>query len=55
MVSRRDGDQPVWFLQNFNRAAVQVELPFSFHTVEDGRALEGNVTLRPYECLILTN
>ena len=55
VVSRRDGDQPVWFLQNFNRAAVQVELPFPFHTVEDGRVLEENVTLRPYECLILTN
>ena len=55
VVSRRDGDQPVWFLQNFNRAAVQVELPFPFHMVEDGRVLEENVTLRPYECLILTN
>ena len=54
VVSKRDGENPVWFLQNFNRTEERVELPFACHTVEDGRILEGSVTLRPYECLVLT-
>lgn len=55
VVSRRDGEKPVWFLQNFNREEKTVELPFACRTVEDGRTLEGSVTLKPYECVILTN
>ena len=54
VVSKRDGENPVWFLQNVNRTEERVELPFACHTVEDGRILEGSVTLRPYECLVLT-
>lgn len=52
-VSRRDGEENLWFLQNFNRAQTPVKLPFAAKSVPEGELLEEGVVLAPYECLIL--
>lgn len=53
-VSRRDGEQPIWFLQNYNAKEVEMEIPFAAVTVPDGEEVGGKVVLAPYECLIVT-
>ena len=52
-VSKREGNGEFWFIQNFNREETQLELPFAAAVVPEGTPLEGSVTLKPYECLVL--
>lgn len=52
-VSHREGGQDLWFVQNFNEAETQMELPGTYARVEDGMELKGSITLKPFECLIL--
>lgn len=52
-VSKREGNGEFWFIQNFNREETQMELPFAAAAVPEGTPLEGSVTLKPYECLVL--
>ena len=43
----------IWFLQNFNREAAEVELTERYVNAETGEALYGRVEMKPFECIIL--
>ncbi|MDE6622560.1 MAG: beta-galactosidase trimerization domain-containing protein, partial [Lachnospiraceae bacterium] len=44
----------VWFLQNFNREPAAVELLARYENVETGETLTGRITLKTFECMVLT-
>ena len=52
-VSRREGAEAVWFVQNFNETETEINLPGSYARVPDGAPVKGRVTLKPFACLIL--
>lgn len=49
------GEQKVWFLQNFNRAAASVELLEPYQNVETGETLSGKIEMQTFECIVLGN
>ena len=51
--SRTDGENVFVFLQNFNTAPVTVTTAQKWETVEKNAPVTGDMTLRPYETLIL--
>ncbi len=50
-----DGGQSekIWFLQNFNREPVSVELLARYENVETGELLNGTIELPPFACVVL--
>lgn len=50
---RRENDQSLWFLQNFNRTAADVEFLSAYTNIETGEVLDGKVTMGAFECMIL--
>lgn len=50
---RRADDRSLWFLQNFNRTAADVEFLSAYTNIETGEVLEGKVTMGAFECMIL--
>ena len=50
---RRADDQSLWFLQNFNRTAADVEFLSAYTNIETGEVLDGKVTMGAFECMIL--
>ena len=50
---RRADDRSLWFLQNFNREAVTVELLEPYENAETGELNQGTITMEPFECRIL--
>lgn len=46
--------QRVWFLQNFNREPATVELLACYENVETGETMRGKITLKTFECMVLT-
>lgn len=47
-------EQRVWFLQNFNRNTVSVELLGCYENVETGEILTGTIDLQSFACVVLT-
>ena len=50
---KAEGEGAVWFLQNFNREAVTVELLEPYENAETGELNQGTITMEPFECRIL--
>ncbi len=50
---RRNSERKLWFLQNFNREEVEVELLDTYRNIETGECLSGKITMRSFECMIL--
>lgn len=52
--SRTDGENLYLFLQNFSTDTVQTKTDLEWYTLEDQKRVFGDMTLEPYETLILT-
>lgn len=52
-ASRRDGEKPFVFLENFNSHSVSVTLPEKFEDAETGETLSGTILLDSYQVRIL--
>ena len=50
---RKDPDRQLWFVQNFNREAAEVELLACYRNIETGEQLKGKITLQSFECIVL--
>lgn len=49
------GVQKVWFLQNFSRKSVNVELLKPYQNVETGETLSGKIEMHSFECIVLSS
>lgn len=52
--SRTDGENLYVFLENYTSAEVKMTTAYNWTTVENGFPISGEITLKPYEVLILT-
>ncbi len=50
---RKDPNRQLWFVQNFNREAAEVELLACYRNIETGEQLKGKITLQSFECIVL--
>ena len=51
--SRTDGENLFVFLENYTTTEVKTATAYKWHTVEDSTPISGEITLKPYETLIL--
>ena len=55
-VEKGHGDDertPLYFLQNFNYADTNIQISGAYNDIETGNTVSGEITLSPYQCLIL--
>lgn len=49
----KEGEQTIWFLQNFNKETALVELSEKYHDAESGKELGKTVEMPPFSCMLL--
>ena len=51
--TRKDQEKELFFVQNFNRNKAEIYLNSSYENIETKQILQHQVTLEPFECMIL--